>query len=131
VRFHKRSVDGSGKCDAFFTGNPKDEVWGVIVEIPDNEKRHLDAAEGLSEGYEERLVTVLDEAGGPQTVMAYVAQASHIRSDLQPYCWYLNLVVEGARARGLPDDYISKIANIPCVEDQGVSPGRPAAAVKC
>ena len=28
LRFHKKSKDGSGKCDAFYTGNPNDVVWG-------------------------------------------------------------------------------------------------------
>src|SRR5207247_6479737 len=34
LRFHKRSTDGSAKCDAYyFTGKPQDVIWGVIFEI--------------------------------------------------------------------------------------------------
>jgi hypothetical protein len=34
LRFHKRSnKDGSGKADAYFTGEPEHVVWGVIFQI--------------------------------------------------------------------------------------------------
>ena len=38
--FHKISKDGSGKCDAFETGNPVDCLHGVLYKI-DPAHRHL------------------------------------------------------------------------------------------
>jgi gamma-glutamylcyclotransferase len=38
LRFHKRSSDGSAKADAFFTGEEKDKVWGVVVDVPDEDR---------------------------------------------------------------------------------------------
>jgi gamma-glutamylcyclotransferase len=39
LKFHKGSNnDGSGKCDAMFTGNPKDSVVGELFEISESEK---------------------------------------------------------------------------------------------
>jgi hypothetical protein len=38
LRFHKRSDDRSGKCDACFTGEAADIVWGVIFDIDAAEK---------------------------------------------------------------------------------------------
>jgi hypothetical protein len=36
--FHKRSKDGSAKCNAFRTAEPTDVVIGAVYEIPTNEK---------------------------------------------------------------------------------------------
>ena len=30
LRFHKRGRDGSAKCDAWFTGDPTDRLYGVV-----------------------------------------------------------------------------------------------------
>ena len=52
LRFHKRSIDGSAKCNAFYTGNNANVVWGVVFDILQAEKANLDRAEGLSpKGY--------------------------------------------------------------------------------
>jgi len=131
LRFHKRSVDGSGKCDAYFTGDPDDIIWGAIVDIPDSRRGELDAAEGLGRGYEERHVTVIDRKQQPHNVMMYVATISHIDPALAPYCWYLSLVLEGAQSQGLPDTYLARISATPCKSDTGQSPGRPTQKVDC
>ena len=57
--FHKRSNDGSVKCNAFKTAEPTDAVIGAVYEIPTNEKPALDDAEGLGSGYHEEIVRVL------------------------------------------------------------------------
>lgn len=131
LQFHKLSIDGSGKADAFRTGNPEDKVWGVVVHIPDDQREQLDAAEGLGNGYEEQTVTILDRARRMHDAVAYVAQASHIAPDLRPYDWYLQLVVDGARARGLPDTYVNGIARSPCVVDAENRVGRPRQKMEC
>ncbi len=53
LRFHKRSDDGSAKCNMVKTGRTEDEVYGVIFEIEGTEKALLDKAEGLCKGYVE------------------------------------------------------------------------------
>ena len=46
--WHKRgTLDGSGKCNAFMTGDTADVVWGALFELADTERARLDAAEGL------------------------------------------------------------------------------------
>lgn len=117
LRFHKRSIDGSGKADAYFTGDPEDEVWGTVAHIPDEDRSGLDRAEGAGHGYEIEEIVVYGPDGAPQAVFTYVAQASYIEPDLKPYDWYLALVVDGARARALPQDYIERIASIDAVVD--------------
>lgn len=118
LRFHKRSdKDGSGKCDAFFTGEPADVVWGVVFDIDPAEKPDLDRHEGLGHGYVERLIAVIDLDGGMHPVFMYAAGAGHIDPALRPYSWYRRLVVEGARQHALPPDYIARIEAVPATED--------------
>ena len=49
LRFHKVSMDGSAKCDAYFTGCDDDFVLGVLFEISEDEKKALDLMETAGE----------------------------------------------------------------------------------
>jgi gamma-glutamylcyclotransferase (GGCT)/AIG2-like uncharacterized protein YtfP len=85
LTFHKKSNDGSAKCDAYFTGDKADYVIGVLFEISQSEKRNLDRAEGLGYGYREEKITVMTDSG-EQNAVAYFA--TDIDSSLKPYDWY-------------------------------------------
>lgn len=115
LRFHKKSQDGSGKCDAFHTDDTHDQVWGVLFEIDPHEKPELDKAEGLGYGYNEKTVTILTDTD--EEIQAFTYYALQIASDLKPYCWYKNHVIIGARESGLPESHIQKIESIPCIKD--------------
>src|SRR5258707_9006387 len=108
LRFHKRSDDGSAKCNVVLSVG--DVVIGAIFEVPPEEKSVLDHAEGLGQGYEERAVVVLNEDGSARTPVTYVATEEHIDDSLQPYTWYKEYVIRGARNHGFPDGYIEVIA---------------------
>src|SRR5882762_8602678 len=98
LRFHKRSdKDGSGKTDAYFTGERENVVWGVIFEIDSAERVQLDRYEGLGHGNSEKRVTVIDVDGNLHPVFMYGAEETHIDPALRPYSWYKRFVVEGAR----------------------------------
>jgi len=117
LRFHKRSDDHSGKCDAAFTGETADVVWGVVFEIDPAEKSHLDAYEGLGHGYAEKVALVVDTGGNRHSVFTYVAENSHIDPALRPYSWYKRFVAEGSSQHTLPPDYIASIKAVPATED--------------
>jgi len=116
--FHKRSKDGSAKCNAFRTAEPTDAVIGVVYEIPTNEKPALDRAEGLGAGYHEEIVPVLSPEGEKVTVHAYIADASFIDDSIQPYSWYKNFVLAGAEEHRLPAEYVeSRIGAVHAIRD--------------
>ena len=104
--FHKRSNDGSVKCNAFKTAEPTDAVDRCVYEIPSNQKPALDRAEGLGFGYHEEIVHVLSPKGGEVVVCTYIADASFIDDSLQPYSWYQNFVLAGAEEHRLPAEYV-------------------------
>ena len=115
LRWDKRSWrDGSGKCDAEFTGQPSDVVWGVVFEFDPEDKPALDQAEGLGNGYMETVVNILTEAGWI-TAVTYLATDKD--ASLRPYHWYKALVIAGAREHGLPPSYRSHLELVVTVSD--------------
>lgn len=115
LRFHKRSVDGSGKCDAFFTGHDDDLTWGVVYEIDEEEKLYLDTIEGVGKGYEIQNVVVHDELGEKLDVFMYVA--TDIDPAAIPYSWYKIHVLTGALESYLPQAYLEKINAVDVIAD--------------
>jgi gamma-glutamylcyclotransferase len=115
LRWHKRSKDGSGKCDvvAYRDGQV---VFGVVYEIDVSERAALDRAEGCGYGYERRDVEVILN-GDVVTTSVYIATRNATDSALKPYIWYKCLVVAGAKEHGLPAPYIANLEAVEALED--------------
>lgn len=116
LRFHKRSTDGSGKCNAFESSNPEHEVYGVVFEIDEAEKDRLDKAEAVGRGYSEVTVQ-LSSPNGNLTAFTYMADPNFIDDSLHPYTWYKEFVVQGAKQNSLPDAYILQLEAVKAQED--------------
>lgn len=112
--FHKKSADGSAKCDAYYTGRRGDFIIGVLYELNESEKRSLDIIEGLGRGYDEKEVTVITDSG-PKSAVAYFA--TNIDTGLKPYDWYKVHVVVGAQENDLPANYLDMIEEVESVAD--------------
>ncbi len=112
--FHKKSADGSAKCDAYYTGRPDDFIIGVLYELRESEKRSLDIIEGLGHGYDEKEVTVITDSG-PLNAVAYFA--TNIDASMKPYDWYKVHVVVGAQENDLPANYLDMIDAVESVAD--------------
>lgn len=115
LRFHKKSKDNSGKCDAKCTGDDTDIVYGVVFEISAEEKPELDRKEGLRNGYDEKSVSIYTHDGNVLNAVTYYA--TNTDPKLKPYEWYKEHVVRGAREHGLPAEYISTIAAVEAMPD--------------
>jgi len=109
LRFHKRGGDGSGKCDAFHTGNSADALYGVVYSLTRTQRDMLDEFEGP--GYITRDVSVRAQSG-KFTAYVYVARPEHVEADLRPFDWYKSIVVAGARAHALPAHYVESIDRV-------------------
>jgi len=110
LRFHKRSKDGSGKCNILLGS---DGIHVAIFDMSVEDKLALDKIEGLGSGYSELLLEVPDIGD----CISYTAQESHIDGSLVPYDWYKELVLMGARVHGFPDNYVDQISSRPTCED--------------
>ncbi len=115
LKFHKISKDGSGKCDAHNTGLEEDVVIGAIYKIEKDEKSILDKFEGLGVGYGEKRVCVTSLSGEELRVVTYLAK--DIVEGLQPFEWYKEHVLRGAREHKLPAEYIKFIYAIKATSD--------------
>ncbi|KGM06896.1 hypothetical protein LP43_1391 [Methylophaga thiooxydans] len=108
LRFHKRShVDGSAKCDAWYTGTWSDWVEGIIYNIAVRDKLHLDDIEGVGHGYAIKQVSVVDKHD--RVFQAYTYVATDIDTELRPFDWYKQHVLIGAKEHHLPVEYIEQI----------------------
>lgn len=119
LRWHKLSKDKSGKCDAFHTGNPEDQLWGGVFEIAAREKHLLDIAEGLGTGYDEKHMDIqcvtLD--GQADVVQASLYTALTTDPSAIPYSWYKAFVIAGAHGCGLPQDHMEQLLAMPSAQD--------------
>ena len=117
LRFHKRSVDKSGKCNAF----PSDGdncVFGVLFSFDPAERARLDKAEGEGKGYKHAMVTVINDKGRRRKVFTYLATHDYVDDSLKPYGWYKDFVLAGGREHGLPPEYLAEcIQSIEAIED--------------
>ena len=108
LRFHKRGRDGSAKCNAWFTGRRTDLVHGFLYRIARGERQALDRAEDVGSGYDRTRVWV-SVRGRPRAVFTYLARPEAIAEGLRAHDWYLSYVLRGARHRGLPGRYLSRL----------------------
>lgn len=119
LRFHKRSVDGSAKCDAYATGDETHNIIGVMFDITESEKPTLDMYEGLGHGYDEKIVEIVTSSGHIVEATTYYALA--IDPVLKPYHWYKQHVLRGAMEHDLPGEYTDRIRGIDSIEDPDTS----------
>jgi len=113
LRFHKRGQDGSGKCNALFTGDGRNAINGVVYAVDREGRRNLDIAEG---GYRARDVCVLIK-DSRSTCFTYTAEPGMIDGSLRPFAWYKQYVLDGGAHHGLPATYMQAISDIQTVSD--------------
>ena len=116
--FRKNDLGQSGKCDIEFTGKSDDIVYGVLYLITHDEKATLDIYETHGFGYLDKTVEVTRECGNPFEAVTYFA--IDIDETQQPYHWYKEHVVRGAREHDFPDDYIEWIQAQESIDDDDV-----------
>jgi cation transport regulator ChaC len=81
------------------------EVWGVLYRITRRDLVHLDSTEGVpGRRYRHLWVEAEDSEGNPVAAVTYVADGNEV--DGNPSLRYITLLREGARAHGLPEDWI-------------------------
>lgn len=119
LSFAKWSRDGSGKATILAVPDPAARVYGIVFDIAANDMDELDEIEGRGKGYE-RLdnIAVFDFPNGDViAVTTYIADKDALDHSLQPYDWYLNLVIAGAEQHHLPADYIKVLREQPSQTD--------------
>lgn len=105
--FHKNDKGQSGKCDIQLTGDHNDIVYGVVYLISQDDKETLDYYEGHGFGYLSKTIKITTLDG--ENINALTYYAIDIDIIQQPYHWYKEHVLRGAREHSLPAEYIAMI----------------------
>ena len=125
VTFAKVGRDGSGK--ATLTPATGANAHGVIFELDELDLIELDRIEGRGRGYERIDEFSINHDGESEfsrlSVATCISGPPHLDETLQPFSWYLDLVVEGARQNSLPAAHVERLAGTTCFDDP--EPDRP------
>ena len=128
LAFHKISNgDGSGKCDAAYTGVASDRILGVVYSRAPSALTVLDRYEGRGMGYERRRVEVRSFVDDALEAEIYVA--TRVDPSLRPFDWYKEHVLRGALAAKLPREYVAMIEAVAADRDPDAERRRRELAV--
>lgn len=126
VEFQKRGTDDSAKAALLAASDH--QAYGVVFEIPESQRSHLDAAE--ASGYRpvtdiavSLLSADLEGSRAELSTTTYVVVAGWHATNLDPFHWYKALVVHGAVEHGLPVEHIARLRSVPSIADPW--PDRP------
>jgi cation transport regulator ChaC len=102
------NLDGRPKgkaAPANLCADPLTEVWGVLYRITRRDLVRLDSTEGVpGRGYRHLWVEATDSEGNTIRAVTYIADGNEV--DGNPSLRYITLLREGARAHGLPADWV-------------------------
>ncbi len=100
--FNKPSADGSGKAN--LSCQPGARSWGVVYRLAPADWTRLDDYEP---GYARVTCRVVRDGGRRLTAQTYVFESTG--GEIQPFDWYLALLLAGAREHDLPRAYVETL----------------------
>ena len=117
LEFSKPSKDGSGKATLIKSELREVATPGVLFEIERSELRNLDRAEGAGYGYDrdDSFRVTCASTGATLTATTYIAGTT--KPELEPFDWYLALVLAGSHHHALQDEHLRRLRAINHVVD--------------
>jgi cation transport regulator ChaC len=105
LRFNLDGRPRGRSAPANLCPDPEAEVWGVLYKVTRRDLLRLDSTEGVpGRGYRPQWIAAEDDDGHSVSAVAYVARGK--ATDGNPSLRYLTLLREGARANGLPGQWL-------------------------
>jgi cation transport regulator ChaC len=100
-------------------------AWGVAYEIGADDLAHVDLTEGVLIGNYARVEIDVNPIDASEPSRAFTLVSDKRSDDLRPSDRYMALLIEGALAHGLPDEWIAMLRAIPtCAESADAIAGR-------
>jgi 2-hydroxychromene-2-carboxylate isomerase/cation transport regulator ChaC len=96
---------------------PGARTWGVLYLLTPEDADRLDGTEGVDRGVYRRLSVTISVDGG-ESVPAFAYESASGRPGRKPSARYLGLLLDGARAHGLPRDYIRYLESFERARDE-------------
>ena len=116
--FDKPTLLPMGEGMANVVETPGAEVLGVAYAVTADDLAHIDLTEGvLIENYRRVAVrvTALDPDLGE--IEAFTLTSDRRDASLRPSHRYMGLLIDGAQAHGLPQDYVAWLRACPSIEE--------------
>jgi hypothetical protein len=110
LRFHKLSIDASGKCSI---KKGSSGVYVAVYRMSEVDKRKLDRIEGVGDGYVDARIAV----PGFGECATYIAADARVDDSLHPYDWYREMVLLGCESLSLPEHYARRIEGVAAIPD--------------
>ncbi len=111
LRFNLEGRPRGKAAPANISADPNAEVWGVLYRITRADLVRLDSTEGVpGRRYRHLWLNVEDNDGDRLEAVTYIADGKE--TDGNPSLRYITLLREGARAHGLPDQYLRFLENV-------------------
>ena len=107
LRFNKRLLKGGVAANVMPHLTLK--VWGIIVELDNDDLEAMDRYEDHPYHYERKKIDLFYENGSEVSAYVYIAHPQHIIGGKLPNSKYLGYIIRGAKMCGLPLDYINAI----------------------
>ena len=127
VRHWFRHEGAVGNIDR--TGDPADEVLGLVHRCEDTDLAALDAMEAYGSGYD-RVEVDVETANGLVRATVYVGLPGVLDHSCLPTRRYLNIMLRGAEAAGLDASYVARLRAHPVAAAREYPPFEyPAGAV--
>lgn len=101
------------------TDDPADVVEGVLHVCDDEALVMLDRLEAYGVGYD-RVVVPVETDDGTVHAQAYVGLPAFLDASCRPTRRYLNILLRGALAAGLPAEYIRRLEEWPALPEEAV-----------
>jgi len=108
------NLDGRPKgkaAPANISLDPAAEVWGVLYQITGRDMLRLNLTEGVpGKRYQPVWLTAEDTNGERITAFTYIAEGNE--TDGRPSLRYINLLRDGAKDHGLPDEWVEMLNRV-------------------
>ena len=108
--FNTTADDESSKANVMPSFEPDAEVWGVLIDIAENERDNFFNPDPNTNDLMLETVNVVDEDGNVYHAEVFTAKPHAVNAYLLPYDWYQQKILKLANEAGLPESYIAQIA---------------------
>ncbi|QIG48416.1 gamma-glutamylcyclotransferase [Nordella sp. HKS 07] len=115
LTFWKKGRDGSGK--GHLASSPGMSQPGVLFTLAVDDLIALDEFEGVGNGYRRADDFIVRRRDTNEIMRAKTYLATALDPALEPYDWYLALVLAGAREHGFDAGIVRQLAGTACRQD--------------
>ncbi|KAK7068199.1 hypothetical protein SK128_021967 [Halocaridina rubra] len=92
--------------------DPGNHLYGVLWEIANEDMANLDMQEGVHQGIYKALEVDVEVLNGEMVRARSYQIIRPLEDDRRPSSVYMNVILNGAKENGLPEEYIKFLENI-------------------